>query len=424
MASVTRRVTSSGVTRYDVRWRPTALERERSRSFPTLEVARAFRAQIDAEQARGIIFDPRAGKVAFRGYGEEWLESRSLGLQTRENYADTLARHVYPTFGDVAINKITPALVRRWHRPLGDRIPSTAAKSYRILRAILTTAVQDQLIARNPCAIRGAGQDPAKDRAFVPADVVLELVKAAHPRLAPMVLLAAFGGLRYGELRALRVRHYDAVAGTIAVEEALDKRSRRKSPKTAASRRVVHLPMFVLDALNEHVNNLNRDLNEHGSALNEYLNSPLLPGLAGGVMSDGWHKREWILARRIVGVPGVRFHDLRHTAGTLAAQQGATLKEVMARLGHATTAAAIRYQRAAETRDKEIAARLDSFVIDLNERRERREIDTRRANRAGWPRDGIDERAVEPISRGSDRQVFEQPQRDSNPCRHLERVVS
>jgi integrase len=271
-------------------------------------------------------------------------------------------------------------------------LPSTAAKSYRIFRAILNTAVQDQLIARNPCAIRGAGQDPPKDRAFVPADVVLELVDAAHPRLAPMILLAAFRGLRYGELRALRRRHYDAVAGTVSVEEALDKRTRRKSPKTAASRRVVHLPTFVLDALNEHVNNLNQDLNEGATTLNDYLNSPLLPGLAGGVMSDGWHKREWILARKAVGVPGIRFHDLRHTAGTLAAQQGATLKEVMARLGHATTAAAIRYQRAAETRDKEIADRLDSFVIDLNERRERREFDAHRANRAGWLRDGIDER--------------------------------
>ena len=87
--------------------------------------------------------------------------------------------------------------------------------------------------------------------------------------------------------------------------------------------------------------------------------SPLFPGEAGGVMSDGWFKKSWTAARKSVGVPTVRFHDLRHTAGTLATQHGATMKEVMSRLGHSTTAAAIRYQRAADSRDQDVADRLD-----------------------------------------------------------------
>ena len=76
-------------------------------------------------------------------------------------------------------------------------------------------------------------------------------------------------------------------------------------------------------------------------------------------MSDGWFKKNWTKTRTTLGLKGVRFHDLRHTAGTLAAQNGATLKEVMNRLGHSTTAAAIRYQRAADDRDHEVADRLD-----------------------------------------------------------------
>lgn len=82
-------------------------------------------------------------------------------------------------------------------------------------------------------------------------------------------------------------------------------------------------------------------------------------------MSQGWFNREWTAARGAVGLPDIHVHDLRHTAGTLATQQGATLKEVMVRLGHSTTAAAIRYQKAAESRDRDLAGRLDAMVAAL-----------------------------------------------------------
>ena len=349
MASIQRRKTPSGGVSYDVRWRPTPDSPEQRKAFPTLESAKAYRANVEADQTRGLSFDSRSGKKKFEAYAEEWLEGRRLGLMTRETYADTLQRHVYPTFGHLSLNRITPELVRKWNRPLAERIPATAAKAYRILKAILATAVEDQIIPRNPCGVRGAGQDPISDRQFVPADVVFALATAAPDRLATMILVAGFGGLRYGELRALRLRHYNRLQGTITVEEAIDKRGRRKDPKTAASRRVVTLPRFVLDALDEHL----------ARFAGGDPNGPLFPGVEGGIISEGWFKKHWTATRAAVGVKDVRFHDLRHTAGTLATQNGATLKEVMSRLGHSTTAAAIRYQRAADDRDREVADRLD-----------------------------------------------------------------
>ena len=135
------------------------------------------------------------------------------------------------------------------------------------------------------------------------------------------------------------------------------------------------------------------------------------------MISEGWFKKKWTAARKEVGVPTVRFHDLRHTAGTLATQHGATLKEVMSRLGHSTTAAAIRYQRAADERDQQVANRLDEAFGGA-----------RLAAPARYPRDGLalvqgipDE---EPSKTPLFRAFREYPQRDSNPCRHLERVVS
>ncbi len=352
------------------------------------------------------MFDPRAGKLLFRTYAEEWLAGRRLAPMTRDSYEQYLRRHLYPAFGETPLNRITPAEVRRWHRQLADRLPPSAAKAYRIFRSILATAVDDQLLARNPCAIRGAGNDRVYERPFVPADVVLDLAEAAHPRLRAMILVAGFCGLRYGELRALRVRHYDRLRAVLVVEEAVDKKSRRKEPKTEAGRRRVAVPRFVLDAIDYH-------LAMYPASSPE---APLFPGEAGGIISEGWFKREWTLARQRVAVRAVRFHDLRHTAGTLAAQQGSTLKEVMARLGHSTTAAAIRYQRAAESRDRELAQRLDALVVSLSHPSPR--------DLAGWTRDEIDDPAKTGLRTGPDLGLLQQPQRDSNPCRHLERVVS
>jgi integrase len=70
----------------------------------------------------------------------------------------------------------------------------------------------------------------------------------------------------------------------------------------------------------------------------------------------------WRAARDQVGLPHVHFHDLRHAGLTLSAQAGATLAEVMRRAGHASSAAALRYQHAAERRDKDIAARLTELL--------------------------------------------------------------
>ena len=124
-------------------------------------------------------------------------------------------------------------------------------------------------------------------------------------------------------------------------------------------------------------------------------------------------------------LPTVRFHDLRHTAGTLATQNGATLKEVMSRLGHSTTAAAIRYQRAADERDREVANRLDDVfgarVLEVPSQ-------PLLAAPARYPRDEIEPSQGFPEEESLETALFrafrEYPQRDSNPCRHLERVVS
>jgi integrase len=73
-------------------------------------------------------------------------------------------------------------------------------------------------------------------------------------------------------------------------------------------------------------------------------------------------QREWTRARRALGLEGVRLHDLRHVAGTMAAATGASTKELMHRLGHASPRAALRYQHATAKRDEATADGIDRIL--------------------------------------------------------------
>jgi hypothetical protein len=106
-------------------------------------------ASAATDTARGEWVDPNAGKIALRGYAEEWLP-KSLEL-----YTYLLDRLILPGLGDLSLNGITPMAVRKWRADLLRARrpgPSTVAKAYRTLSNILRTAVADNLIARNPCS--------------------------------------------------------------------------------------------------------------------------------------------------------------------------------------------------------------------------------------------------------------------------------
>jgi integrase len=87
----------------------------------------------------------------------------------------------------------------------------------------------------------------------------------------------------------------------------------------------------------------------------------------GKLRRSNFHKSVWTKARAAVGMPELRFHDLRHTGGTLSAASGATLKELMARLGHSSVRAAMIYQHATPDRDQAIAKALGAFVREVRD---------------------------------------------------------
>ncbi|MFN7151040.1 MAG: tyrosine-type recombinase/integrase [Microthrixaceae bacterium] len=362
--AITRRETNSngrayadGKPRWQVRLRrPDGSQY--SETFTTRKAAERWERNQLTSQGNGGWVDPAAGRALLADRAESFLTDRPrpLAPKTLELYRNLLDRFILPAFGDVPIGSITTEAVRAWlSRVRNDSSELQSAKAYRLLRAILNVAVSDAMIARNPCVISGAGQEHSGERPLATAEQIHQLAEAIRPHLRALVLLAAFGALRRGELFGLERRDLDVGAGQLSVQRQaiyLKDRTRKVTPpKSAAGVRTVSLPPFVVEALKERL----------ATWTAPERNSPVFVGERGGPLGTVSLQACFDEARRATGPTQFTLHDLRHAGGTMAAWTGATTKELMARLGHSTHDAALRYQRAAQARDAEIAAKLDVF---------------------------------------------------------------
>ncbi len=395
MASVNRRSTTRGV-RYDVRYRTPSGD-VRNQTFATRKEADRFANTVEAHKYRGDFVDPRLARITLEEYATKWLTTRpNLRPRTRETYESHLRLHIHPPTGDgielgkVELGKLTPSLVREWRSQLAANLsPNSVAKCYRLLRTILETAVVDELIIRNPCVIKGAGAERTAERPVATVEQVWALADATPPRYRCLILLAGFLGLRRGELLGLECRHVDLLHRTLRVDqqqvELNDGTLVVGAPKTEAGVRTVALPAFLIPELEIHL--------AHFAAPGR--NDHFFTGERSEVLRKRAVDRNWTHARAAVAdLPeNFHFHDLRHTANTITASTGASTAELMHRMGHASSAAALRYQHATQERDIEVARRLDEFVA--------RRTPGDRAGSARWTRDGRSKSSTgsEPASR-------------------------
>ena len=357
------------------RWRvrlvdPTTGRRISIGSHRTKAAAERAFADALADQGRGVWVAPEDGRITLAEYAREWLASRlttrgePLRPRVRDLYDGYLRLHILPELGSLSLAQLSTTTVRRWHADLLATGPgaSTTAKCYRLLRAILNTAVEDRHLSTNPCTIKGAGVEPADERRIPSVSQVYALADAIAPRFRALVLLAAFVGLRRGELLGLTREDIDLLHRTLNVRMQRQESKRGETllgpPKTAAGRRTLALPRELVADLEQHLNKWA----EAGPGGRLFL------GVKGGPVRPGVLQNEWVRARTAVGLPDLHLHDLRHVAGTLAASTGAGTKEIMRRLGHATQEAALRYQHATDERDRELAAGIDRIVREARDR--------------------------------------------------------
>lgn len=298
--------------------------------------------------------------VTVREYAARWMELRDLTPKTRALYTRLLDSRILPGLGDETLKGVTPARVRAWWIDLGkkQKTPTSNTQAYQLLKAIYNTALEDKAAAENPCQIKTAGKPPKpRDvKPLTPAelDKVAESAPEAYRVAVPV---AAWCGLRFGELIELRRKDVHDADGLMVLKirraaTRVDNRLEVGRPKTDAGIRDVTVPPHVAERLREHM----RKNTGRGPE------SFVFTTTRGQRLSTTAFTKAVKAGFATVGKGDMRVHDLRHVGATLAAQAGATTKELMSRLGHTTPGMAMRYQIAAQERDAKIAEQMSRLV--------------------------------------------------------------
>lgn len=410
---------------------PDGRRRYARNTFARKSDADRFLALTEGKILRGEWTDPERARVKLGDYVRTWIDQHpGLRPRTVELYNRLLRKQIAPHLGAMAVGDITTAVVREWRATqLTDGVSaSQTAKAYRLLRAVLSTAVSDDLIPRNPCRIRGAGDEKPDERPVLSLPQVFELADlvgrhpkgnvrqvaasryrvryrtpdgAAHRlaeefatrreaeralwrltldgtaaftndrRFRALVLLATFASLRWGEAIALRRSDLDTKQGTVTVARQFLQMDgghvQIGPPKSRAGKRSVAVPTAILPAVREH-------LDQYAEPRPDAL---VFTGPKGGVLRRNNFRRatRWAEAVEALGVPGLHFHDLRHTGNMFAARSKASLRDLMDRMGHDSVRAALIYQHATAEADRAIAEAMHLQIEKEHGDREPRRAD-------------------------------------------------
>ena len=313
----------------------------------------------EGTQAEADRLDARrtAKQLTLGTYADQWIENRIvnerfLKARTKAEYRRLLeSPNALGPLRDYRLQGITKRVVSDWWKETssivnprtGKKQLTQASRAFAFLKAVLETAVAEDYIAENPCVVRGAmdvSSGLRKKRNLIRPDELRVALENLDEFYRLFVLVSALGGLRFGELIALKREDVD-VSGNLPVLRVragsvyLSGQGYVDDTTKTDEDRVVPLVPQLLEPLRQH---LNRYVQPEQTAR-------VFPNQSGGVLAYSTMARHWYRAREIAGRTDVPFHDLRHYAGTTYAQiPGVTEKEIMERLGHKTKAASWIYQ--------------------------------------------------------------------------------
>ncbi|MBD8077683.1 tyrosine-type recombinase/integrase [Cellulosimicrobium arenosum] len=326
-------------------------------TFTTKRSADSWLARQRVDIEDGVVRPQTvASRVTLADYAEEWITNRRsarggpLRASTARTYRIYLTKHIEPVLGSLALPEVTRDRVRAWYAGMDNDRPTVKARTYAFLKSVCASAVEDDLMPAQPCTIRGGSQTTAKVKVQTATVAqVSELVAAMPEHLSLSILLGAWCQTRSGEV--LELRRKDVTGQTVRIERGVTfvhGRAVVGEPKTGAGVRTVAVPPHVSEAIEAH---LDRWVNDDAEAL-------LFPAHPGErqhlhLSTFGYFVKEAV--KRTSLPASFRFHHLRHTGLTLAAQTGATVAELQARAGHSTPHMALRYQHAASERDRALA---------------------------------------------------------------------
>jgi integrase len=334
--------------------------RERSRTFDRRVDGERWLATVETAKLRGEWVDPVLGRMTFAAWVDQWERSSTSELRPRTKVLNVgVARnYLVPRFGALPLARITTDAIKAM---LADelaegRLSTSAVRRHvLVLRVILEAAVDDGRLTRNPAKAVKLPAERSRPMRFLRSDEVARLTEAAPAHYRPLILTAAYVGLRWGELAGLGVEHIDTLRRTIRVERQLvdvNGKLEFTEPKTEAGARTVSVPKSLVDLLAGHM--ANPATQESGL---------MFPSPGGRPMRSPSFRRVWQRACAAAGLKGLVFNELRHTAAALAIEQGAHPMAIKERLGHSSITVTLdRYGGLFPRLDEQLAEGLDETL--------------------------------------------------------------
>ena len=350
-------------TGWRARWREPD-GRERSKRFRLKTEAQNHLNAVRVDQRRGLVTSNARLTVA--ELAQQWLDSAiNLAAGTRTTYRRDLNRYILPRFGETQIGKVTPEAIQRWISEELDRLaPSSVHRHYRTMRTMFAFAIKRDLLIKNPCLAVTPPRVPRTDMNVLSVEQIEGIADAITARYRCFVLLAAYGGLRFSELVGLRRRDINADQVTVAGQLLLiDNVWERTEAKTYSGHRTITISATVADERAAHLATWTGPepdalvfTNQHGRpvgpSFRQNVWAPACAKVGLGSRTIKNHKPAFS------GIP--RFHDLRHTAASLAIAAGAHPKTIQQRLGHSSIVVTMdRYGHLMAGVDQQLADDLD-----------------------------------------------------------------
>lgn len=331
-----------------------------SRTFDRKADAKRWLTEQLAALNQGRWVDPNAGHVDFAHYSAAWLSSKTrIKKKTRVGYQSLLQSRVLPTFGRARLVTIDRSMVGSWVQQMveDELSPSRIRQAHQCLAAILEQAVDDGLIGRNPARRVELPRLPQPDHRYLTADQVMNLANAMPTfEHRTQVYVLAYGGLRWGELAALRRGGVEVLRRRLDIKESLVEISGSLSfgtPKTYQTR-TVHLPAFVATMLGQHLENVEVD------PTTLVFTAPK----GGPLRYSNYRRHVWNPARSRSDedLHDITPHDLRHTCASLMRAAGADIKAIQQQLGHQTATVTLNiYTHLFEGDLDDVMDRLDAY---------------------------------------------------------------
>ena len=312
---------------WEVRWRSGG--RQCSRSFATRREAENYESQIRVDSRRGLMFDYSKENLLFKDVALEFLQKKTYRKEsTGVRNTSIINKHLIPKFGELRVREIDVVHIQEgvetWVRDGKQR--RTIDRQLAVLSSVMKFALSRRYIPLLPIGNPERPVAAKPHRYSMSVDECRALISAIHPVYRPLLTIAIVTGMRWGEIRNLKIADLDWSTQTLTIRDA----------KTDAGNRKIRLSQIEMECINEHLSQTGRTMVQKDEPLFVSHQTDRQTGKVIGkrLNYSNFRSRIFKPAAVAVGLPELQIHDFRRSSSTMLVDLGIPPKITQERLGH------------------------------------------------------------------------------------------